>query len=301
MRRIAKWTALVLVVLVALAAALVIVLYPSQTASYLSHRKGGPSETWPWVAHDPPPLLRLAAAGDTGDSGRRLDAVADAMDVTEADDDYAALLLLGDIVYPSGEPDRLDEVVYRPFAGVLDGDTEVLGVLGNHDIIHGEGDQMMADLGMDGRYWSKTFDDVTVVGLDANTLDQTQLDFLDQALAETTATWKIVLLHHPPYSAGYQGSSIETREATAPILARHGVQLVLSGHDHDYQRSVVMDGVTYVVSGAGSGTRRTGEDDFTAVSYSWHHFVDLAVYDDHILLRAVGTDGSVFDEAVIEP
>ena len=300
-RRIAKWTGLVLVALVVLVGALVFVLYPRQTVSYLSHRKGGPSETWPWVDHDPAPQLRLAAAGDTGDSGRRLDSVAAAMDVTEADDDYEALLLLGDIVYPSGEPDRLGEVVFDPFSGVLDGGTEIFGVLGNHDVLQEEGDEMMDELGMDSRYWSKTLDDVTIVGLDTNTLDQTQLDFLDQTLAESTTTWKIVVLHHPPYSAGYQGSSIETRDATAPILARHGVQLVLSGHDHDYQRSVVMDGVTYVVSGAGSGTRRTGEDDFTAVSYSWHHFVDLAVYPDRLVLRAVGTDGSVFDEAVLEP
>jgi hypothetical protein len=89
------------------------------------------------------------------------------------------------------------------------------------------------------------------------------------------------------------------RELLSPIVERHGVQLVLSGHDHDYQRSVPIDGVTYVVSGAGSGTRRTGEDDFTAVAYSWHHLVDIAITGDELVLRAVGQDGSVFDEVVL--
>ena len=54
--------------------------------------------------------------------------------------------------------------------------------------------------------------------------------------------------------------------------------------------------MTYVVSGGASGTRRTGEEDFTAVSYSWHHLVDIAITGDRLVLRAVGQDGSVFDE-----
>jgi hypothetical protein len=73
------------------------------------------------------------------------------------------------------------------------------------------------------------------------------------------------------------------------------VQLVLSGHDHDYQRSVPIDGVTYVVSGGGAGTRRTGSDDFTAVSWSWHHFLDICVFDDRLELRAINQDGRVGD------
>ena len=89
------------------------------------------------------------------------------------------------------------------------------------------------------------------------------------------------------------------RDLLAPILEEHGVQLVLSGHDHDYQRSVPIDGVTYVVSGAGAGTRRTGEDDFTAVAYSWHNFVEIAVTGDQLVLRAIGQDGSVFDEVAL--
>jgi hypothetical protein len=109
-----------------------------------------------------------------------------------------------------------------------------------------------------------------------------------------------VLLHHPPYSAGYQGSSQEAREAFVPLFERYGVQLVVSGHDHDYQRSVPLHGVTYVVSGAAAGTRRTGEEDFTAVSFSWHHVVELGVYPDHVVVRALNQDRRVADEATID-
>jgi hypothetical protein len=77
------------------------------------------------------------------------------------------------------------------------------------------------------------------------------------------------------------------------------VQLVLSGHDHDYQRSVPIDGVTYVVSGAAGRPRRTGTAPFTAVSWAWLHAVELAVWSDRLVVRAVGRDGRVADEAVL--
>jgi 3',5'-cyclic AMP phosphodiesterase CpdA len=125
--------------------------------------------------------------------------------------------------------------------------------------------------------------------------------FLENALEAADTTWTIVAMHHPPYSAGYQGSSIDARRAFAPLFEQYGVQLVLSGHDHDYQRSEVINGVTYVVSGAGSGARRTGSEDFTAVSYAFLHFVDVAAYDDRMVVRAVGTDRSVADEFTLVP
>jgi hypothetical protein len=85
------------------------------------------------------------------------------------------------------------------------------------------------------------------------------------------------------------------------VFERYGVQLVLSGHDHDYQRSRPIEGITYVVSGAASGTRRTGEETFTAVSWSWLHFVELGVFPDRLVVRSVSPDLRVADEAVIPP
>jgi hypothetical protein len=109
------------------------------------------------------------------------------------------------------------------------------------------------------------------------------------------------MLHHPAYSAGYQGSTMSVRRRFSPLFSRYGVQLVLSGHDHDYQRSKPIDGVTYVVSGGAAGTRRTGDADFTAVSFSWVHFVELAVFPDRLVVRSVNPDLRVADEAIILP
>jgi 3',5'-cyclic AMP phosphodiesterase CpdA len=146
----------------------------------------------------------------------------------------------------------------------------------------------------------RQYGDVMIVGLDSNLAeDPDQIAFLEQTLATTTAPWRIVAVHHPPYSAGYQGSNMTVRRIYQPIFERYGVQLVLSGHDHDYQRSVPINGVTYVVSGAGSGTRRTGEESFTAVSYSFHHFLDMNVFADRMVVRAVNQDLGVADEFTI--
>jgi hypothetical protein len=108
-------------------------------------------------------------------------------------------------------------------------------------------------------------------------------------------------LHHPPFSAGYQGSDLATRRAFVPAFARHGVDLVLSAHDHDYQRSHPIDGVTYIVSGGAARVRFTGARAFTAVSYRVRHFVEVAVFADRLVVRAIDQQQRVFDELVLAP
>ena len=75
--------------------------------------------------------------------------------------------------------------------------------------------------------------------------------------------------------------------------------MVLSGHDHDYQRSEPIGGVTYVVSGAGGRTRGTGEEAFTAASWSVLQYTDVDVFPDHLLVRGIDQDARAFDEVEI--
>jgi 3',5'-cyclic AMP phosphodiesterase CpdA len=277
----------------------VFVRWHRPVVSYLTHWKGSPTRTLAYVPFpaDDRPALRLAVAGDIGDSGPRLDATARAIDRLTVDDPFDVLLLLGDNVYPSGDPARLPDVVFKPFGPVLDRGTDLLAILGNHDVLGGHGDAQIAALGMPGRWWSVERSGVLLVGLDSNRPDDpAQLAWLERTLRDTRAAWKIVALHHPPYSAGYQGSNAAARAAFTPLFERYGVQLVLSGHDHDYQRSIPIGGVTYIVTGAAAGSRRTGEADFTAVSFSWHSYLELGVYPDRIVGRALNQDDRVADE-----
>lgn len=300
-RRTARRVALGVLVIVGVTILTTGVVYRRQIVSLLTHLKGGPTTRWAYVPHVPAPTLRMAIAGDTGDSGSHLDAVANAIDALGAEDPYDALLLLGDTVYPDGDPRRLPETVFGPFGTTLGRGASLYAILGNHDVLGGFGEAQMAALGQPGRWWSVHLGDIHLVGLDSNDLDNPdQLEFLDETLRTSESRWKIVALHHPPYSAGYQGSNQQARDLIVPIVTRHHVQLVLSGHDHDYQRSNPIDGVVYVVSGAGSGSRRTGEEWFTAVSWAEMHFLDLAVVGDRLVVRAIDRDGKVFDEFTLD-
>ena len=301
-RRAIRRSIILVALLLAGAASAAALAYRRPIISFLTHWKGSPTHTeayQPFPANDRPDL-RLAVAGDVGDSGHRIDATGAAMARLAGDDGFDVLLLLGDNVYPSGDPDELPATVFRPFAGVLGEGAELLGILGNHDVP--DGDAQLAALGMPGHWWSVRRDDALIVGLDSNrTHDPEQLVWLEETLAASTATWKIVALHHPPFSAGYQGSSVDARDAFVPIFERYGVQLVLSGHDHDYQRSNEINGVTYIVSGAAAGTRRTGEASFTAVSFSWHSYVEVGVYPDRLVGRVLNQDNRVADNWVLQP
>lgn len=274
--------------------------YRRQIVSYLTHWKGAPSHTVAYEPYAPPPPVHLAAVGDIGDSGMRIDATGAAMAKLGASDPYDGLILLGDNVYPNGDPAKLPDTVFGPFADVLDQGADLMAIVGNHDVKDGNGEPQMRALGMPGLWWARTIGNVLIVGLNTNDPDnEEQRTFVEAALASSEARWKIVALHHPPYSAGYQGSSKHVREVYAPIFEQYGVQLVLSGHDHDYQRSKPMNGVTYIVSGGGAGTRRTGTADFTAVSFSWHHFLDIAAFSERLVVRSVNQDGRVADEVTL--
>jgi hypothetical protein len=72
------------------------------------------------------------------------------------------------------------------------------------------------------------------------------LAWLRADLAATDAPWIVAFWHHPPYSKGSHDSDheielIEMRERFLPVLEAHGVDLVLAGHSHSYERSVLLD------------------------------------------------------------
>jgi 3',5'-cyclic AMP phosphodiesterase CpdA len=276
--------------------------YRGPIAATLTHRVGGPPQTWQVVdlPPDAQPLLRVALVGDVGDAGARADAVAGAVQDQSAVDRYDILMLLGDNVYPAGDPTRVQATVLDPFAAVLEDGTDLFAILGNHDELEGAGDAQLEALGVPGRWYAVERGEMLGIALDStDPTNPEQLAWLEETLASSDATWKLVGIHHPPYSSGYHGSNEDIRDAFAPLFERYGVQVVFSGHEHDYQRTDPINGVVYVVSGAASRTRRTGVEDFTAVAWSTHHFVDLNIFEDRLLLRAVDQDGEQFDEVVI--
>lgn len=272
----------------------------SPADTILSSNAASDDETAADSTATPPRPLRIAVAGDVGTGGDAEYATAASMDRVEGSDEYAALLLLGDNVYPDGDPADIQRKVLDPFAPVLDGDTQLLPVLGNHDDDDGYGDEQVAALGMPGRWYATTIDNTLVVSLDSNRADDTeQLRWLKATLAANASTWTIVQFHHPPYSGGWHKSDQGVRDAFVPLFEEYDVDLVLSGHDHDYQRTRAINGVTYVVSGAAAKLRDANLADFSEVALSVHHFLDLTITPDRIEVRAVDHDDRVFDQVTL--
>jgi 3',5'-cyclic AMP phosphodiesterase CpdA len=248
------------------------------------------------------PEARLAVAGDTGTGEAEQDATAQQMVAQRAGIPYDGLLLLGDLIYEEGDAALAETRIIRPFAPVLGRDGTLLPVLGNHDYESGEQQDILDQLGRQRSWYVERVGPVRVVVLDTKQVDDPeQTDWLEQALArpEPPGSWTVVGMHHPPYSAGMHGSDLEVRETWAPLFADGDVDLVLAGHDHNYQRSEPQDDVTYVVSGAGAKLDPTGSQAFTAVSDSTLHFLDLLFYDDRVVGRAIDHSGELVDAFVI--
>ena len=106
------------------------------------------------------------------------------------------------------------------------------------------------------------------------------------------ARWRIPFSHHPAYCAGPEhGSTPGMVERLVPLFARSGVQLVLSGHEHNFQHSLA-NGIHYVVSGAAGKLRTEPPTDFErAHTRSWAaagHFLLVDVERDRVLVHPVG-------------
>jgi predicted phosphodiesterase len=244
--------------------------------------------------------LRLAVAGDVGHPSAALEVTVAGMTAEHARRHFDALVLLGDNIYPDGDPERAGEAVLEPLAPILTRGVDLVAVLGNHDVDRGRGDEVASRLGMPARWYERRFGPLQLIALDSTRVaDRDQRRWIDRTLADSDAAFRVVALHHPPYSAGWHGSSRDVRRAFERAFVGHGVDLVLAGHKHDFQRSKPIDGTVYVVSGAATHLRATGRRRFTAAAHARHHFLDLWVIDHQIVIQPIGHDGQPFDQALL--
>lgn len=113
--------------------------------------------------------------------------------------------------------------------------------------------------------------------------------------ADPTILHIFIILHHGPYDSGPHGSDLTVREDLVPLFRRHGVSAVISGHNHDYERSTV-DGIKYVVSGGGGAPLyRPGRSSWTEVAERTHHYCVLDVDGPRVRFEARRPDGSTLD------
>jgi 3',5'-cyclic AMP phosphodiesterase CpdA len=179
-------------------------------------------------------------------------------------------------------------------------------VLGNHDYATGRGRYELKMLGMPGPYYTRKLGDVQLFFLDSNAISTRQTRWLEQQLSDSVATWKVALFHHPPYTCGLHSGDADVVRSWVRLFETYGVQLVLSGHDHNYQRFAARNGVTYVVHGGGAaGLYRlhgcpSSYPPRVRARYE-HGFLYVSATEDRLDVSAVDLRGRVSDHFSLTP
>ena len=219
----------------------------------------------------PPPTgattpLRIWVLGDSGTADENARAVRDAYLAFAGVRPADLWLMLGDNAYFAGTDAEYQAAVFRTYPGLL-ATTPLWPAFGNHDGGSANGNTgsgvyfdlfrlpKAAEAGGvpsgSEAYYSFDAGNVHFVCLDAYDVSRLpgspMLSWLAADLVATAQTWIVAFWHHPPYTKGTHDSDVETelvemRQFVNPILEAAGVDLVLGGHSHVYERSYLIDG-----------------------------------------------------------
>lgn len=188
--------------------------------------------------------------------------------------------------------------------------------IGNHDLGLGTSDVFVlppppANRPEHTHWFSADLGDIHLVFIDSNSygrVEQEQWLEADLAAARARNVRAIIALTHDgPYSRGDHRGNTIARERYVPILAKHHVDLVLSGHDHLYQRGEA-GGIRYIVSGGGGaplyhqscgvdGKPKCPEDGMQKI-FIEHHYLTLAVTQDRLEMCPRKSDGRLLEPCV---
>ncbi len=215
------------------------------------------------TAADGPGAIRIWAIGDSGTASIGSSAprmVKDAYQQFRGEGKTDVWLMLGDNAYNWGTDNEYQAAVFDVFGDILK-TTPVWSTLGNHETYAPDASGRIAytdifSFPQDGRaggvpsgterYYSFDRGNVHFVCLDSEISEKGSGSpmwvWLEADLEANTKDWTIAFWHSPPYSKGSHDSDTEVnlvgmREQALPILERHGVDLVLCGHSHSFERS----------------------------------------------------------------
>lgn len=284
-------------------------LQPDTTYCYTVCQDGQPV-TDPMPLRSAPPTgatgtVQFVALGDSGGGGSDQTALRKQLDAIPFD----LMIHVGDIAYDNGKLDEFERNFFLVYAPLLAA-RPMFPTSGNHEYDTADAAPyrqvfVLPENGGPGgveRWYSYDWGDIHFVALDTERSGAPQAAWLDADLTANKLPWTIVYGHKPPHSSGLHGDDPGFNQWFVPILAAHHVPLVLSGHDHDYERWSPIDGVTYMVTGGGGkgvydlGAAKPG----SAFSDSVIHFLVVTVDADALTVRAIDATGREFDSTVIQ-
>lgn len=256
--------------------------------------------------------IRLAIIGDSGRGDDAQKAVADQMLIWRQQFPFDVVLMLGDNIYDSHTAADYRSKFEEPYKALLDAGVTFQAAIGNHD----DSNQVHYDkFNMGGqRYYSFRRREASLQGgiagagarfwaLDSRTLDPEQLVWLRDGLKESGSRWKVVFFHHPIYTSGrYTAGASSLRRALEPVLVNGDVDVVLSGHEHFYERTHPQRGIFYFVSGA-AGSLRRGDirrTKLTARGFDTDYsFMLMEIAGDELYFQAIARSGETVDAGVL--
>lgn len=120
---------------------------------------------------------------------------------------------------------------------------------------------------------------------------------LSKSDAEPNLTWRIVVLHQGAWSSGPHGNNPRLWDAGGvDVLRAHKVDLIVSGHDHIYERGD-SNGMKYVVSGGGGAPLYAVGKKLptTRKAESTLHFIETKIEGDKFVMTVRRGDGSLLE------
>jgi len=246
--------------------------------------------------------LRFAVMGDTGSGTQKQRDVGEMMVKYRAAFPFEFVLMMGDNLYGGETPRDFETKFSEPYKKLLDDNVKFYATLGNHDLPL---QVNYTNFNMNGKeYYRFKKGNVAFYSLNSNYMDKKQVDWFVSELAKDTSEWKVCFFHHPPYSSAKKhGSDNQLREVVEPIFVKYGVDVVLTGHDHVYERIKPQKGIYYFVSGAG-GQLRSGDvkasSPLTEKAYDRDmHFMLFEVAGDQMYFQTISRTGETIDSGMI--
>jgi predicted phosphodiesterase len=199
---------------------------------------------------DRPNSVKFLAFGDQGRGNSAQNELAKLMVDYRKLFPYDFALLMGDNIYGSDKAADMKTKFEDVYKTLLNDGVKFYATLGNHDASN---QRFYEFFNMNGEEYHK-FErgEVSFYCLNSNYMDEKQIKWLEDNLANDKSKWKIAFFHHPPYSSGGRhGSDKGLRKVVEPIFIKYKVDVVLAGHEHFYERLKPQNGVYYFITGAG--------------------------------------------------
>jgi|SoiMethySBSTD1v2_1073268.scaffolds.fasta_scaffold00073_27 predicted phosphodiesterase len=248
--------------------------------------------------------LKFAVIGDSGTGGSEQKLIADELASWRTRFQYDFVVMMGDNLYGGEKPKDFDKKFGLPYKPLLDAGVKFYAALGNHDDAALQRNYKPFNMNGERYYSFRPKNGVRFFALDSNYVDEKQLDWLNKELAASGSEWKIMFFHHPLYSSGETHGSAELqRGLLEPVFLKYGVNVVLSGHEHFYERIKPQKGIAYFTIGSSAKLRKgdLSKTDLTAYGNdSDYTFMLMEITGDELFFQTINQKGVTLDTGSVK-